>query len=119
MKQSIFTIRTLYHIILGLSIGYLFFLICRINTNNFPLKKEYWNNYLCPLIDFIPAAFICFMWDKWQFEKFGAIPDKVKMYITGFAGVLGGFLAMFWGNWIVAIISILVSIVLVVKHYKN
>ena len=118
MKQ-IWNIRLLYHAIDGITIGYLAFLILGFNTQNFPLDAEHWNNYLCGLIAFLPAAFVCFKWDKWQQERWGATPSMLKVVLTGFAGIIGGCLEMIYPSWIVAIVLTAVSVISVLKHYKE
>ncbi|WP_264521218.1 hypothetical protein [Flavobacterium sp. N1994] len=118
MKKYL-SLRTLYHILIGIAIGYDFFLVCGLNTKNFPLTVEYWNNYFTPLIGLLPAGFICFKWDQWQQEKFKVNQDIVKVYITAVSGVFGGLFDMLYPNWIFAVVFSVVSVVLILRHYKE
>lgn len=117
--KEIWNVRLLYHAVDGITIGYLAALILGFTTQNFPLDLKHWNNYLCGFIAFLPAALVCFLWDKWQYKSWGAKPSNLKMVLTGLAGIIGGYLEIIYPNWIVAIILTGISVTLVFKHYKN
>ena len=115
--KSIWNIRLVYHEFIGITIGYLFLLVFAFNTISFPLSQP--TNYLCGFIGFLPALIVCALWDKWQENKYGAPISYLKWFLTGLAGVLGGYLEMIYPNWIVAIILSGISVTLVFKHYKE
>lgn len=117
--KDIWNIRLLYHIIDGLTLGYLPLLILGFTVSNFPLDTDHLNNFLCGLIGFLPALIVCMLWDKWQQKNWGASPSMLKCILTGIAGIIGGYLEMLYPNWIVAILLLGISITLVLRHYKE
>ena len=122
MKKYL-TIRTLYHCLLGLDIGYILYLL-GFNLNNFPLTEGRWNNAFVFGINFLVGIFICWLWDRWQIKKLkvqnaNIKVDTIKQIITGFFAVLGGYLAMIYASWYVAIPLTVLSAYLVTKHYKK
>ena len=130
MKQStknyftqILKIRTAYHAILGLDIGYICYLI-GFNLKNFPVTKGSETNIFFLGINFIAGFVICWLWDRWQIIKLKVQNadikvDTIKQIITGVFAVLGGLLGMIYASWYVAIPLTVLSAYLVTKHYKK
>jgi hypothetical protein len=111
--------RNFYHIVIGFTIAYLFFIVFGINTTNFPLSLEYWNNFLTPLLGGIIAMIPAFFWERWQEKKFNATFDYNDIWRTGLGGLFGGITAMFFFNLILIIALPIISVYLVTKHYKK
>ena len=122
MKKYL-TPRTLYHCLLGLDIGYILCLM-GFNLKNFPLTEGRWNNAFVLGIDLLAGIVICWLWDKWQIQKFHVQNadikvDTIKQIITGAFAVLGGLLGAIYASWYVAIPVTVLSAYLVTKHYKK
>jgi hypothetical protein len=119
MKITDKNIRDSYHVIIGFAIGYFCLKLFGFNTTNFPLGLDYLNNYLFLVVPALCGGAIGFFWEKWQEEHRRIYSDMKDVIRTAVGGVLGGILEMFWGNWIFAIVMVVISIVIVIKHYKK
>lgn len=122
MKKYL-TLRTAYHALLGIDIGYILCLL-GFNLKNFPLSEGRWTNIFVLGINLFAGIVICWLWDRWQIKKFNVQnadikTDTIKQIITGVFAVVGGLIGMLYASWYVAIPLTVLSAYLVTNHCKK
>lgn len=111
--------RNLYHYIVGFTFAYIIFIVLGINTVNFPISLEYWNNAFTPLLGAIFVAIPAFFWERNQEIRFNAVFDINDIYRSAVGGLLGGFIAMIYSSWYIVIpMAVISSYLLIFKRNK-
>ena len=116
-KSTETKIRNFFHVLIGFTIGYIFFEVTGIN--DFPVNWEYYNNALSPLLGFVVAGSIGFLWERRQELKYGAEFDVKDILRTGFGGILGGIISFIFVSKILMAILLVISLVLVIRDLKK
>lgn len=119
-QQYIKNIRNWYHVIIGLSFGYTICLVLFSNRENFPISWFYWNNYaLPPIVSFILLGIGSFLWERKQDKIKENSSDMRDVYVSAISGLLGGYIAMTYANIWIAVITNIIAIYILLKHYKK
>jgi uncharacterized membrane protein YadS len=117
MKNIENIIRNSFHILIGFTIGYIFFFITKINT--YPINKEFWHNSLSPLIAFVITAWIGFFWERRQEVKYGANFDIKDVLRSGLGGLLGGIFSFILVSKVLMLVLFIVSAILIIRDLKK
>jgi hypothetical protein len=104
-------IRNAFHILIGFTIGYIFFIKTKINA--YPINLEHWNNFFLPIVGFVVGAIAGIIWERIQEKIFGANFDLNDVLRTGFGGLAGGVVSLFFVSKILMLILLSISLILV------
>ena len=117
MKNLETHIRNGFHVLIGFTIGYIFFFVTGICE--YPINTEYWNNALSPLLGFVVAGSIGFLWERRQELKYNIKFDPKDILRTGFGGVLGGIFSFIFVSKILMLLLLVISAILVVRDFAK
>lgn len=120
MKNYFKDIRNWFHVLIGISVGYVITLLFGFpNRENFPLS---WNDLRTLLAPFVGAVIIfgvSFYWEKQQDIIRKGASDMRDVYVSAIVGYIGGFICLFVPSLIVAIILTVMSLVVLINSFKK
>lgn len=126
-KEYLKDIRNWYHVFVGIPIGYALILLFGFNNRkeypyNFTLTWEDFDIHNLILPPFIILVFLgvgSFLWERRQDRIKEGSSDMRDVYVSMISGLVGGYLAMIYGNIWIAVFTVVLAMWLVVKHYKK